>query len=247
MNETAHSSAPPDIFATTHWTVVVAAGGGTPEAAQALEELCRNYWYPLYAYARRQGGSKEDAEDLTQAFFERFLSRNYLQNLSAEKGRFRAFLLASMKHFLSNERDRAGRQKRGGGRAPISLDWADAETRYQIDPVDHLSPDKLYDRAWAITLLARVLARLRGEHAEHIALFDCLKPFLAAGKGAMPYSEAATALDLSEGAARVAVHRLRARYRQLLREEILQTLSNPAAADEEMRSLFAAFADPAGT
>jgi RNA polymerase sigma factor (sigma-70 family) len=230
-----------DFFATTHWTVVMAAGGGTPEAAQALEELCRNYWYPLYAFARRHGQSKEDAEDATQGFFEQFLSRNYLQNLSGEKGRFRAFLLASFKHFLSNERDRAGRLKRGGGVAALSLDWADAETRYQIDPVDHLSPDKLYDRAWAMTLLGRTLARLRAEHAGNRAVFDRLKPFLAAGKGAISYSEAAAALGMSEGAARVAVHRLRARYRELLRDEIRQTLSNPAAVDGEMQALFAAF------
>jgi RNA polymerase sigma factor (sigma-70 family) len=235
-----------DIFATTRWTVVVAAGRqASPQAAVALEELCRTYWYPLYAYVRRQGRSREDAEDLTQSFFARFLEKNYLDGLRSEKGKFRAFLLAALKHFLANEWDRANRRKRGGGVAPLSLDWQDADTRYQIDPADNLSPDKLYDRAWAVTLLERVIARLRDENvAEGKAkVFERLKPFLMVGKSAIPYGEAATGLGLTEGAVRVAVHRLRRRYRELLREEISQTLSDPAQVEEEMRALFSAFAD----
>src|SRR5437899_12803237 len=153
-----------DVFATTHWTVVLAAGRrSTPQADVALEELCRTYWYPLYVYVRRHTSSREDAEDFTQSFFAKFLEKNYLEGLSSDKGRFRAFLLAALKHFLANEWDRANRQKRGGGVALFSLDWQDADTRYQINPADNLSPDKLYDRAWAITLLGRVVTRLRGE------------------------------------------------------------------------------------
>lgn len=240
------STAPGDIFATTRWTVVLAAGRqASPQAAVALEELCRTYWYPLYVYVRRQTPTREDAEDLTQSFFARFLDKNYLEGLRSEKGKFRAFLLAALKHFLTNEWDRANRQKRGGGVAPLSLDWQDADTRYQIDPADNLSPDKLYDRAWAVTLLERVITRLRDESAAagKLKLFEQLKPFLMVGKSAIPYGEAAAALDLTEGAVRVAVHRLRRRYRELLRGEISQTLSDPAQVEEEMRALFRAFAD----
>lgn len=240
----AHTSR--DIFATTHWTVVVAAGGrSAPQADEALAELCRTYWYPLYAYVRRRGTSRQDAEDLTQGFFARFLERNYLDGLSSEKGRFRAFLLAALKHFLANEWDRAGRLKRGGGEAPLSLDWQSADTRYQIDPADQLSPDRLYDRAWAVTLLERVILRLRAENVAEgkaATLFEELKPFLMVGKKAIPYSRAAAALGLTEGAVRVAVHRLRRRYRELLRAEIAETLSDPAQVDEEMRTLLGAFA-----
>jgi RNA polymerase sigma factor (sigma-70 family) len=224
--------------------VVLAAGrGSSPPADRALEELCRTYWYPLYAYVRRQGHSREDAEDLTQGFFARFLARNYLENVSSEKGRFRAFLLASLKHFLANEHARAGRLKRGGGTITLSLDWQDANTRYQIDPADQLSPDTLYDRTWAMTLLERVITRLHEECAAEGKgkLFERLKPFLMAGKGAIPYSETAADLDCSEGTVRVAVHRLRKRYRELLRKEISQTLSDPAQVEEEMRTLLGAF------
>jgi RNA polymerase sigma-70 factor (ECF subfamily) len=235
-----------DVFATTRWTVVLAAGRrSAPQADVALEELCRTYWYPLYAYVRRQGHSHENAEDLTQTFFARFLEKNYLEGLSSDKGKFRAFLLVAVKHFLLNEWDRAHRQKRGGGAAALSLDAQDAETRYQINPADNLSPDKLYDRAWAVTLLERVITRLRDENAAEnkSGLFEQLKPFLMVGKSAIPYGQAAAALGLTEGAVRVAVHRLRLRYRELLRDEIRQTLSDPAQVEEEMRTLFSAFAD----
>jgi len=225
---------------------VLAAGRGrTPQADLALEELCRAYWYPLYAYIRRHGHTREDAEDLTQTFFARFLVRNYLEGLRSEKGKFRAFLLAALKHFLANEWDRANRQKRGGGAAPLSLDWQSADSRYQFDPAHNLSPDKLYDRAWAVALLERVITRLREESAAvgKSRLFEQLKPFLTQGKSATPCAQIAAALELTEGAVRVAVHRLRRRYRDLLREEIGQTLSDPAQVEEEMRALFGAFAD----
>jgi RNA polymerase sigma factor (sigma-70 family) len=239
------ASAPHDYFATTRWTVVLAAGrGSTPQAEQALEELCRTYWYPLYAYIRRQGRTREDAEDLTQSFFARLLEKNYLQDLRSEKGKFRAFLLAALKHFLANEWDRANRKKRGGDATLLSLDWQDAETRYQIEPADRLSPDKLYDRMWAVALLERVITRLRDESVaeDKSRLFEELRPFLMIGKSAIPYEQAATALGLNEGAVRVAVHRLRRRYRELLREEIGQTLSNADQVEEEMQALFRAFA-----
>jgi RNA polymerase sigma-70 factor (ECF subfamily) len=240
------SSAAGDVFATTRWTVVLAAGRPTAAQAEvALEELCRTYWYPLYVYVRRQTATREDAEDLTQSFLARLLEKNYLHGLSSDKGKFRAFLLAALKHFLANEWDRARAQKRGGGVATLSLDWQDADTRYQINPEDNLSPDKLYDRAWAVTLLTKVITRLRKEsEAEGTAtLFDRLKPYLTVGKSAIPYAQAAAELGMTEGAVRVAVHRLRRQYRERLREEIAQTLADPSQANEEMQALFSAFAD----
>ncbi len=224
--------------------MVLAAGRrSTPEADRALEELCRIYWYPLYAFVRRHGYSKQDAEDLTQGFFASFLSRNYLEGLRSEKGRFRAFLLAALKHYLSNEKDRATRQKRGGREKPLSLDWQDAETRYQIEPVDQLSPDRLYDRAWAMMLLEKVVGRLREENSAggKERSFEVLKPFLMFERGAIPYAQVAAELRLTESAVRVAVHRLRRHYRQLLRAEIAQTLADASMVDEELRSLFSAF------
>ncbi len=244
-NPTPANAAGAGVFATTRWTVVLAAGRGSgPQADLALEELCRTYWFPLYSYVRRQGYTKENAEDLTQAFFLRFLERNFLEGVASDKGKFRAYLLVCLKHFLINEWDRANRLKRGGGVAPLSLDWQDADARYQINPADNLSPDKLYDRTWAVTLLERVITRLRDESvAEGRAnIFDQLKPFLTVGKSAIPYAGAAEALGLNEGATRVAVHRLRRRYRELLRDEISQTLSDPTQVEGELQALFAAFA-----
>jgi RNA polymerase sigma-70 factor (ECF subfamily) len=244
-HSTPATSAPGDIFATTHWTVVLAAGKRhSPQAAVALEELCRTYWFPLYAYVRRRGHTKEDAEDLTQTFFARFLEKNYLEGLSAERGRFRAFLLASLKHFLANEWDKSRRQKRGGGVTPLSLDWQTADTQFQIAATAEPSPDKAFDREWALALLAKVIERLRAEcEADgREKQFAELKIFLSAGKGALSHATAAKTLGMDEGAVRVAVHRLRKRYRQLLRDEIAQTLADSADVDEEMRALFGAFA-----
>ena len=238
------SDAPGDIFATTHWTVVLAAGQRhTPQSDGALEQLCKSYWFPLYAYVRRRGHSKPDAEDLTQAFFARFLEKNYLAGLSAERGRFRAFLLASLKHFLANEWDKSQAQKRGGGATPLSLDWETADTKFQVAATDEPSPDAAFDREWALALLAKVIQRLQAEcEAEGKAkLFAQLKMFLMAGKGESAQAEVAKTLGMEEGAVRVAVHRLRKRYRALLREEIANTLSDPALVDEEMRALFGAF------
>jgi RNA polymerase sigma factor (sigma-70 family) len=225
---------------------VLAAGSrSTPAADVALEELCRTYWYPLYAYVRRHGHSREDAEDLTQSFFARLLEKNYLEGLTSDKGKFRAFLLVALKRFLANEWDRANRQKRGGGQTLLSLDWQDADQRYQINPVDTLTPDKLYDRAWAVTVLEQVITRLRNESAADgkAKLYEHLKGFLMVGKSDIPYAQAAAKLQLSEGAVRVAVHRLRHRYRELLRREVAQTLSDPAQVDEEMQALFSALTE----
>ena len=242
--ESPSSSAPGDIFATTHWTVVLAAGQRhTPQADGALEELCRTYWFPLYAYVRRRGHGKPDAEDLVQEFFARLLEKNFLAKLDGEKGRFRAFLLASLKHFLANEWDKSQAQKRGGGAAHLSLDWQTADTKFQVAVTGEPSPDKAFDREWALALLAKVIERLQREcETEGKAkLFEQLKLFLMAGKNETAQSETAKSLGMEEGAVRVAIHRLRKRYRQLLRDEISQTLTDPAQVDEEMRALFGAF------
>jgi RNA polymerase sigma-70 factor (ECF subfamily) len=226
--------------------VVLSAGRkSSAQSDAALAELCNTYWYPLYAYVRRQGHSKEDAEDLAQSFFARFLEKNYLEGLASERGKFRAFLLASLKHFLANEWDKANRQKRGGGAQHLSLDWQTAEERYHLEPASADSgPEQLFDREWALALLERVIGRLRDEcvAAGKGELFEQAKSFLMANKDAIPYAEAAKALHIEEGALRVAVHRLRNRYRELLRDEIAQTLSNPANVEEELRSLQAALA-----
>jgi len=232
-----------EAFFTTRWTLVAAAGRKSDaEARSALEELCRTYWYPLYAHVRRRGHSKEDAEDLTQAFFARLLEKNPFDGLAPELGRFRSFLLAALKNFLANEWDKSRAQKRGGGSMPISLDWQDAESRYQIEPADHLSPDKLYDRAWALTLLERVMRRLELENSGN-ASFLRLKPCLAADKRAIDYSAVSGELGISENAVRVAAHRLRRQYRELLRAEIAETLAVPEQLEEELQALYQAFTE----
>ena len=236
---------PGDLFATTRWTVIVAARGRqTPEADRALQDLCSLYWYPLYAFVRRQGRNREDAEDLTQAFFARMLTHRDLDRLDSEKGRFRAYLLAAMKHFLANEWDKASTQKRGGGALHLPLDWHEADSRYGISASDQFAPDRIYDRAWAITLLERVIENLRQECTAEgkAALFDTLKDFLMLEKNAVPCGTAAETLGLTAGAVRVAIHRLRKRYRELLMEEIAQTVADPGQVDAEMRALSQAFA-----
>lgn len=246
MTSTEHtpSTAPQgDVFATTRWTVVLAAGRkSSPRSDGALAELCQQYWYPLYAYVRRRVNSREDAEDLTQGFFASFLAKNYLEGLAAERGKFRAFLLAALKHFLANEWDKAGRQKRGGGIQHLSLDWQQADERFHFEPPDHATPDRLFDREWALALLEQVIQRLQAECAAEgrAELFSQARGYLMVGEAAIPYAEAAAKLGMDEGAVRVAVHRLRKRYRELLREEIAQTVNNPAQVSEELRSLQAA-------
>jgi len=223
---------------------VLAAGQRhTPQSDTALEQLCRTYWFPLYAYVRRRGQAKADAEDLTQAFFARLLEKNFLAGLDAERGKFRAFLLTALKHFLANEWDKARAQKRGGGEVPLSLDWQTADTKFQVAATNEPSPDRAFDREWALALLARVIERLQAESETEGKgkVFAQLKSFLMAGQGESAQAEVAKALGMEEGAVRVAIHRLRKRYRQLLRDEIANTLSDPAMVEEEMRALFGAF------
>jgi RNA polymerase sigma factor (sigma-70 family) len=237
-------SRPPGHFEPTRWTVVLAAAreGGTPAGRAALAELCEKYWYPLYAFVRRSGHARHDAEDLTQAFFARLLEKNTISGVGPEKGRFRSFLLAAIKHFLANEWDRSQAQKRGGGKVILSLDGTAGESRHPLEPATGLTPDLIFERQWALALLDRVLDRLAEESAEKPGHFAALKGFLTdAGPGST--SEAARTLGLSEGAVRVAVHRLRQRYRQLLRAEIAQTVDDPSEVDAEIRRLFSVFAE----
>lgn len=229
-------------FVTTHWSVVLAAGRkSSPQALEALGRLCQTYWYPVYAYLRREGCSPHDAQDLTQEFFARFIARDYLADVRPERGRFRSFLLAALKHFLANERDRLRARKRGGGRPLLPLDARDAETRFALEPADLASPDRLYERRWALTVLEGVLGRLKQEYAQagKAHLFEALKGALAAGRGGLPYAEVARRLGSTEEAVKVAVHRLRKRYRELLRAEIAQTVAGPKEVEDEIRHLLA--------
>jgi len=232
-------------FATTHWSVVLTAGRrDSMQARDALARLCRTYWYPLYAYVRRQGHSPHDAQDLTQEFFARLLAKNYLGDVDRSKGRFRSFLLASLKHFLANEWDKAKARKRGGGQTFVPLEADTAETRYSLEPIDALSADKIFERRWALTLLEQALARLREEHVAtgKVALFDLLKDCLTGESHSLPYSELGSRVGMGEGAVKVAVHRLRQRYRALLREEIANTVGSEKEVEEELRYLFAVLA-----
>jgi len=232
-------------FTATHWSVVLMAGQtSSSRAADALEKLCRTYWYPLYAYVRRQGESPHDAQDLTQEFFARLLARNYLGTVGREKGKFRSFLLAALNHFMADERDRAGAAKRGGGKALISLDEEDAETRYRADIASPLPPDKIFEKRWATTLLEQAFAKLREESvaAGKGERFDRLKIFLQEGSDPGDYAAIGVELGMAANTVAAAVHRLRERYRELVRAEIAHTVSSPEEVKEEMRHLFAALA-----
>lgn len=230
-------------FVTTQWSAVLAAGrSDTTRARVALDQLCRNYWPPLYAYVRRAGHSPEDAQDLTQAFFAHLLSCKAFAKADPERGRFRSFLLASLKNFLAHEWEKAQAQKRGGRVRLISLDLETAETRCLQPAASDDTPDKAFDRQWALALLDVVLRRLRKEYGDcgRDDLFLGLKDTLAGGRAEIPYRELAGRLGLSEGAVKVAAHRLRRRYREVLREEIAHTVSGPEEVEEELRQLFAA-------
>lgn len=238
---TPRASAP---FTTTHWSVVLTAGhASSPEAREALERLCHTYWYPLYAYVRRRGYGAEDAEDLTQSFFARLLERDYLKLADRERGRFRTFLLTAMQRFFADEWDRARRLKRGGGHAAVSFDALTAEERYRVEPLDTFNAARLFDRRWATTLLARALSRLEAEQTQRTAQLNELRRFLVGEPAESSYSEVAPRLGMTVTAVRMAVSRLRQRYRELLREEILQTVSSSREADEEYRALMAALRD----
>jgi RNA polymerase sigma-70 factor (ECF subfamily) len=230
----------PAQFTTTHWSVVLAAGPEpSSRAALAMERLCRTYWYPLYAYVRSKGHSPEEAEDLTQEFFARLLQKNPLAQLDRSKGRFRAWLLAVMNHFLAHEWEKARAQKRGGGAAVIPLDEAIAEKRFQQDFAKPSEPEKLFDRRWALTVLEQAAARLRAAYVAEgrPELYERLKGFVSAETATPSYAEAAAQLGLSEAAVRSAIHRLRRRFQELVREEIAHTVSTPAEVDEELRYL----------
>ncbi len=223
----------------------MAAGrSSAPRQKQALETLCQSYWFPLYAYLRRRGCESHEAEDLTQAFFARMLDKKDLQTADPKCGKFRSFLLVRLKGFLSDERDRARAKKRGGGRKVLSLSTENAEGQYSLEPATQLSPEMLFEKAWALTLLERTMDRLEAEMTkkDRKKLFDHLKVYLTTDKDAIPYQDMATELNMTEGSVRVAVHRLRRQYRRLLRDEIAQTVGDEDQIDEEMGSLFAALA-----
>lgn len=229
-----------DWFVTTHWSVVQSAGGGaTTTVRDALEQLCASYWYPLYAYVRRKGYDQHDSQDLTQEFFARLIQRNDFAGLDRSRGKFRAFLLAAMNHFLAKEWRKAATLKRGSGHAPLSLDTALAEQRYGAQPAVEPTPERLFDRRWAETVLERAAKQLRAEfvQAGRERLFRELNPFLSAPAGTGDYSAVATRLGMSESAVAKAVERLRHRYRDLARGEIAQTVGTPAELEEEMRYL----------
>lgn len=227
-------------FATTHWSDVLATKRGDPaEAAAALEKLCRTYWYPLYAFLRREGRSPHDAQDLTQAFFAHLLQRSFLENVGPQKGKFRSFLLAALKNFLSDEWDKARTEKRGGGQTFISLDDHSAEELYLLEP-DADAPERIFERRWALTLLAQALARLREEFAAagKTREFDYLKIYLSTLTSDGAYDDVAVKLELAVDTVAVKVHRLRQRYGELIRAEIAQTVASPADIEEELRHLF---------
>lgn len=254
MNTSAESSQPSSThcagaavvpaFLTTHWSVVLAARDpDSPKSTEALEALCCTYWFPLYAFVRRQGSNPHDAQDLTQEFFARVLEKGYLHSAKQEKGRFRTFLLVALKRFLANEWDRQQAQKRGGGKLIVPIDPELAESRFLAGPATELQPDLLFDRQWALTLLERTMTRLRQEYVStgRAKLFELLRGCLAKDESALPYSEIAARLNLSEPAVKMAVQRLRARYRELLRAEIADTVAGPEEVEEEIRHLFSTF------
>ena len=224
--------------------VLAAADTSSPDSASALSQLCQTYWYPIYAFIRRQGNAHEAAQDLAQEFFARMLEKRYIDDVGPEKGKFRTFLMVCLKRFLANEWDRRTAQKRGGGRAHLPIDFEDAQGRYSLEPAHDMTAQKIFDRRWALTVLERTVAGLaedfnRAGKSEH---FEALKVYLQGEAGAPPYAEVAKHLNTTEGAIKVAVHRLRERYRHRLRQEIAQTVSTDEEIDQEIRDLFAALA-----
>ncbi len=225
-------------FATTHWSVVLLAGqNDSAQATEALEKLCHAYWYPLYAFVRRKGHDPHTAQDLTQEFFARLLAGKELESVDRSKGKFRSFLLAAMKNLLANEWNRSQRQKRGGGCVHFSLDAAAAEDRYQLDPADALTPEDIYERRWAETVVDSVTLRLKEEFAGAgmSERFEELKVYLLADQEPVAYAEMARRLSISEGAVRTAIYRMRQRYGELFRAEIAQTVTSVPEMEEEIR------------
>jgi len=233
---------PAGVFATTHWSVVLRAGDSTsPEAALALEQLCQSYWFPLYGFVRRKGHAHEDACDLTQAFFARFLEKRGVRAADAHRGMFRTFLLTSLTNFLMNEWDKSQAQRRGGRVHVISLDEAALERRYQLEPVDRATPEVLFERHWAQTVVKVVVDRLAAETEER--RFEVLKGFLLEDKGALTYETAAEQLGMSVSAITSAIHRMRTRFRELLLEEVANTVARPEDVEQELRHLLTALSD----
>jgi RNA polymerase sigma factor (sigma-70 family) len=236
-----HTPPGPPHFPTTRWTLVVAAGDShRTEARSALVSLCENYWYPLYAYLRRRGYAADQAQDLTQEFFIRVLEGRYLDRADREKGRFRSFLLTSLKFFVADEQDRQRTSKRGGGMV-VPLEFSSGEERYQREPAHHETPERIFERHWALSVLDRVIEKLRDEFVHHgrPEHFERLKVFLL-GHSDAPYAALAREMNTSEGALKMAIHRLRKRYRELFRQEIADTVADPAEVESELRFLAAA-------
>jgi RNA polymerase sigma factor (sigma-70 family) len=236
-------SSPPASIATTRWSLVLAAGQrALPESDQALAALCQAYWSAVYVFVRRQVADVHEAQDLTQTFFAHLLEKNLLAVAQPERGRFRSFLLTSVRNFLLNEWDKQKTAKRGGDRKHLALDFQQHDSNYAFEPADTMTPERLYERQWALGLLDQVMTRLRAEFtkAGKEQTFDCLKGCLAGASSETPLAEIARQLDISENAAKVAAHRLRKRYRELLRAEVAQTLTDPAEIDDEIRQLFEA-------
>ena len=230
-----------DRFATTHWSIVLAAGrDDAPEARQAMDSLCRVYWYPLYAYVRRLGYGSDDAQDSVQGFFTRLIEKGDVAMATAVRGRFRSFLLTSLKHFLCNEWDRARAQKRGGARIQVPITGDQADSRYSIEPADALTPERLYERQWAMTLLETVLTELAEQYASagKGRLFERLKPLLAGESADESYASLAVDFGMTASAIAMAVHRLRQRYRALLRSRIASTVASDEEIEDEIRFLF---------
>lgn len=230
-------------FTTTHWSVVLTAG--SPESSryqEALETLCQTYWFPLYAYLRRQGYDRHQAEDYTQAFFTRLLEKHGLRLADPKRGKFRSYLLGALKHFLADERDRAQALKRGGKHKLLSIDSKNAENQYALEPTNQLSPEKLFERSWALTMLKKAMSRLEAESAslQKQKVFEHLVVYLAPTEKIAPYREVAARLSMTEAAVKVAVNRLKKRYRELLRDEIAQTVTNEEQVEEELCELFTA-------
>ena len=234
------------VFATTHWSVVLAAKtGGSLRADDAMEKLCRTYWPPLYAYIRREGHDATEAQDLTQEFFARLLAKDYLQHLRHQEGKFRSFLLTLLKHFLSDERDKAGAQKRGGGKLQISLDAYEAEEREALTPVDGLTAEQIYERRWAQAVMDAAVKRLEEEYQVrgNTALFAQLKDLQPGERGEKRYADIAVLLGLTEQAIKNAAHTFRRRYAELIREEIAETVSDPGEIEAEVKHLKQVFAN----
>jgi RNA polymerase sigma-70 factor (ECF subfamily) len=228
-------------FQSTHWSLVLQAGqDSSPHAGAALEQLCRTYWYPIYAFVRRKGLNPEDAQDITQEFFARLLRLNSLREVDREKGKFRTFLLASLKHFLSDHWDKVRAAKRGGGRPVLSLDEAEAEQRYTAELTVDLNPEKLFDRRWALTVLNNALTRLQAEFSDagKAEQFGALRNFLSSEAAAGAYEALAPRLHMAAGAIGTAVYRLRQRYAELVRAEVADTVAGPGDVEAELNYLF---------